>query len=79
MHPVPKETIKRSRTETAEEKKLRKAQVKQERQSRRNEKKATKESFEQEVKRQKKVGGRRVAEGGAADIRPGVEGVRRLA
>ncbi|GAA5944656.1 ribosome biogenesis protein LTV1 [Sporobolomyces koalae] len=76
---IPKETIKRSRTETAEEKKLRKAQVKQERQSRRNEKKATKESFEQEVKRQKKVGGRRVAEGGAADIRPGVEGVRRLA
>ncbi|GAA6014426.1 hypothetical protein JCM11491_007049 [Sporobolomyces phaffii] len=76
---IPKETIKRPRGETAEEKKARKALVKEERQSRRTEKKQTKESFDKEVKRQKKVSGRRVAEGGAADIRPGVEGVRRLA
>ncbi|GAA5914879.1 ribosome biogenesis protein LTV1 [Sporobolomyces salmoneus] len=76
---IPKETIKRSRDETPEEKKLRKQLVKNDRQSRRTEKKATKESFEKEVKRQKKVNGRRVAEGGAADIKPGTEGVRRLA
>ncbi|GAA5821990.1 hypothetical protein JCM10212_002379 [Sporobolomyces blumeae] len=76
---IPRETVKRSRDETPEEKKQRKLAVKQERQSRRNEKKATKESFEKEVKRQKGVKGRRVADGKAADIRPGVEGVRRLA
>ncbi|GAA5990973.1 hypothetical protein JCM5350_001833 [Sporobolomyces pararoseus] len=76
---IPKETIKRPRGETAEEKKARKQQVKNERQSRRTEKKQTKESFENEVKRQKKVSGKRVAEGAAADIRPGKEGVRRLA
>ncbi|GAA5966419.1 hypothetical protein JCM3765_007563 [Sporobolomyces pararoseus] len=76
---IPKETIKRPRGETAEEKKARKQQVKNERQSRRSEKKQTKESFENEVKRQKKVSGKRVAEGAAADIRPGKEGVRRLA
>ncbi|GAA5841392.1 hypothetical protein JCM3766R1_004070 [Sporobolomyces carnicolor] len=76
---IPKETIKRPRGETAEEKKLRKQLVKEERQHRRTEKKQTKDSFEKEVKRQKKVSGRLVADGGAADIRPGVEGVRRLA
>lgn len=77
--PVPKETIKRPRAESAEEKKARKALVKEERQSRRSEKKATKDVFAGEVKRQKKIGGRRVADGGAADIRPGTEGVRKLA
>jgi len=76
---VPKETIKRPRAESAEEKKARKQLVKEERQSRRSEKKATKDAFAGEVKRQKKIGGRRVADGGAADIRPGTEGVRKLA
>ncbi|CEQ42896.1 SPOSA6832_04766, partial [Sporobolomyces salmonicolor] len=74
-----RETIKRPRAETAAEKKARKAAVKQERQARRVEKKETKDAFGNEMKRQKKAQGRKVADGGAADIRPGVEGVRRLA
>ncbi|KAI5475775.1 low temperature viability protein [Pseudohyphozyma bogoriensis] len=73
-----RETVTRPRGESAEQKKARKAAVKQERAERRNEKKATKEAFGAEVKRQKKIAGRKVAGGGAADIRVG-EGVRRLA
>ncbi|POY73776.1 hypothetical protein BMF94_3316 [Rhodotorula taiwanensis] len=76
---VIRETIKRPRAETAEEKKARKAAVKAERASRREEKKGTKEAFNSETKRQKRVQGRRVADGGAADIKSGMEGVRRLA
>ncbi|GAA6017254.1 hypothetical protein JCM10207_003662 [Rhodosporidiobolus poonsookiae] len=74
-----RETIKRPRDETADDKKARKAAVKAERASRRAEKKSTKETFSTEVKRQKRAQGKRVAEGGAADIRSGQEGVRRLA
>lgn len=76
---VIREVIKRPRTETAEEKKARKAAVKAERAVRREEKKGTKEAFNSETKRQKRVQGRRVADGGAADIKSGMEGVRRLA
>ncbi|GAA5880368.1 hypothetical protein JCM3774_006738 [Rhodotorula dairenensis] len=74
-----REVIKRPRAETAEEKKARKAAVKAERAVRREEKKGTKEAFNSETKRQKRVQGRRVADGGAADIKSGMEGVRRLA
>ncbi|BGP15335.1 hypothetical protein JCM10213_005265 [Rhodosporidiobolus nylandii] len=74
-----RETVKRPRDESTSEKKARKAAVKAERQNRRQEKKGTKEMFSTEVKRQKRAQGRRVAEGGAADIRSGQEGVRRLA
>ena len=76
---VIREVIKRPRTETAEEKKARKAAVKAERAVRREEKKGTKEAFNSETKRQKRVQGQRVADGGAADIKSGMEGVRRLA
>ncbi|ORY46701.1 Low temperature viability protein-domain-containing protein [Leucosporidium creatinivorum] len=72
------ETIKRPRGETAEQKKARKEAVKQERASRRAEKKTTKETFGNEFKRQKRIAGKAVAGGAAADIRVG-EGVRRLA
>lgn len=72
------ETIKRPRGETAEQKKARKEGVKQERASRRAEKKTTKETFGNEFKRQKRIAGKAVAGGAAADIRVG-EGVRRLA
>ncbi|GAA5871414.1 hypothetical protein JCM8547_002659 [Rhodosporidiobolus lusitaniae] len=74
-----RETIKRPRDESAAEKKARKAAVKAERASRRVEKKSTKDTFNDEVKRQKRVHGRRIAEGGAADIRSGQNGVKRLA
>ncbi|BGO98869.1 Cytoplasmic protein [Rhodotorula toruloides ATCC 204091] len=76
---VIRETVKRPRAETADDKKARKAAVKAERAARRQEKKGTKEAFESETKRQKRIQGRRVAEGGAADIRSGQVGVRRLA
>ncbi|KWU43307.1 hypothetical protein RHOSPDRAFT_29726 [Rhodotorula sp. JG-1b] len=76
---VIREVIKRPRTETAEEKKARKAAVKAERAVRREEKKGTKEAFNSETKRQKRAQGRRVADGRAADIKSGMEGVRRLA
>lgn len=72
------ETIKRPRGETAEQKKARKEAVKQERASRRAEKKSTKETFGNEFKRQKRIAGKAVAGGAAADIKVG-EGVRRLA
>ena len=68
----------RPRGETAEERKARKDAIKEERASRRVEKKTTKEAFENETKRQKRIAGKAVAGGGAADIRVG-EGVRRLA
>ncbi|GAA5841112.1 hypothetical protein JCM11251_008021 [Rhodosporidiobolus azoricus] len=74
-----RETVKRPRDETTSDKKARKAAVKAERASRRAEKKNTKETFNSEVKRQKRQQGRRVADGGAADIRSGQEGVKRLA
>jgi protein LTV1 len=74
-----RETIKRPKTETAEDKKARKAAVKAERASRRVEKKSTKDAFAGEVNKQKGVHKKRVAEGGAADIRSGQVGVRRLA
>lgn len=73
------ETIKRPRGESAEEKKARKEAVKQERAARRAEKKNTKEAFGNETKRQKRIAGKAVAGGAAADIRVGAEGVRRLA
>ncbi|GAA5906717.1 hypothetical protein JCM6882_003282 [Rhodosporidiobolus microsporus] len=74
-----RETVKRPRDEAASDKKARKAAVKAERASRRAEKKSTKETFSSEVKRQKRAQGRRVADGAAADIRSGQEGVKRLA
>ncbi|GJN89442.1 hypothetical protein Rhopal_002428-T1 [Rhodotorula paludigena] len=74
-----RETVKRPRDETAEDKKARKAAVKAERAARRQEKKTTKDAFSTEVKRQKRISGRRVADGAAADIRSGQDGVRRLA
>ncbi|GAA5977686.1 hypothetical protein JCM11641_001378 [Rhodosporidiobolus odoratus] len=74
-----RETVKRPRDETNQDKKARKAAVKAERAERRQEKKSTKETFSNEVKRQKRQAGKRVADGGAADIRSGQEGVRRLA
>lgn len=79
--PLPefRETIKRPKTESAEDKKARKAAVKLERASRRIEKKSTKDAFAGEVNKQKGVHKKRVAEGGAADIRSGQVGVRRLA
>ncbi|GAA5926095.1 hypothetical protein JCM3775_005201 [Rhodotorula graminis] len=76
---VPREVIKRPRAEATDDKKARKAAVKAERAARRVEKKGTKEAFSSEVKRQKRIEGRRVADGASADIRSGQEGVRRLA
>jgi protein LTV1 len=70
--------VKRPRGETAEEKKARKESVKLERSTRRAEKKSTKEAFGNETKRQKRIAGKAVAGGAAADVRVG-EGVRRLA
>lgn len=68
----------RPRGETPEERKARKASVKVDRSNRRAEKKSTKEAFGNETKRQKRIAGKAVAGGGAADVRVG-EGVRRLA
>ncbi|KAL8279747.1 hypothetical protein RQP46_007842 [Phenoliferia psychrophenolica] len=72
------DTIVRPRGETPEERKARKDAIKEERASRRVEKKSTKEAFGNETKRQKRIAGKAVAGGGAADVRVG-EGVRRLA
>ncbi|KAK4052578.1 Protein ltv1 [Microbotryomycetes sp. JL221] len=74
---VVKETVKRPKGETPEERKARKEAVKHERASRRAEKKSTKDAFNSEVKRQKKIAGKAVAAGAAADVKG--EGVRRLA
>ncbi len=73
-----RETVTRPKGESTEDKKARKAAVKAERQARRVEKKGTKEAFGNEMKRQKRIAGKAVAGGAAADIRVG-EGVRRLA
>lgn len=73
-----RETVTRPKGESAEDKKARKAAVKAERQARRVEKKGTKEAFGNEMKRQKRIAGKAVAGGAAADVRVG-EGVRRLA
>lgn len=72
------ETIIRPRNETPEERKARKDNIKLERSSRRAVKKGTKEAFGNEMKRQKKAATKKVAGGGAADIRVG-DGVRKLA
>lgn len=72
------DTIVRPRNESAAERKARKDAIKEERASRRVEKKSTKEAFGNETKRQKRIAGKAVAGGGAADVRVG-EGVRRLA
>ncbi|SCZ99427.1 BZ3500_MvSof-1268-A1-R1_Chr7-2g09527 [Microbotryum saponariae] len=72
------ETIKRPRDETAEDKRARKGAVKEQRSARRAEKKSTKDEFSQEMTRQKRVAGRAVADGAAADVRVG-QGARRLA
>ncbi|KAM0789085.1 hypothetical protein ACM66B_003145 [Microbotryomycetes sp. NB124-2] len=72
-----KEPVKRPKGETAEERKARKDAVKQERASRRAQKKSTKDEFNSEFKRQKKIAGKAVAGGAAADVKG--EGVRRLA
>ncbi|KDE07887.1 hypothetical protein MVLG_01798 [Microbotryum lychnidis-dioicae p1A1 Lamole] len=72
------ETIKRPRDETAEDKRARKSAVKEQRSARRAEKKSTKDEFSQEMTRQKRVAGRAVADGAAADVRVG-QGARRLA
>lgn len=71
-------TLVRPRGETPEERKARKVGIKLERSSRRAVKKSTKEAFGNETKRQKRIAGKAVAGGGAADIRVG-DGVRRLA
>lgn len=68
----------RPKHETPEERKARKDGIKLDRSSRRAVKKSTKEAFGNETKRQKKIASKKVAGGGAADIRVG-EGVRRLA
>ncbi|KAM0749407.1 LTV-domain-containing protein [Meredithblackwellia eburnea MCA 4105] len=77
MIPRP-ETITRPRNESAADKKARKAAVKAERSNRRMEKKGMKEAFGEEMRKQKKVAGRAVEGGKAADVRVG-EGVKRLA
>ncbi|KAK4702694.1 protein LTV1, partial [Phenoliferia sp. Uapishka_3] len=76
--PARPETITRPRGESAEERKARKDAIKAERAGRRVEKKNTKDAFGNETKRQKRIAGKAVAGGGAADVRVG-EGVRRLA
>lgn len=78
FHLVPVETLIRPKNETPEERKARKDGIKSDRSSRRAEKKGTKEAFGNEMKRQKKIATKKVAGGGAADVRVG-EGVRRLA
>ncbi|KAK4046019.1 Protein ltv1 [Microbotryomycetes sp. JL201] len=72
-----KEPVKRPKGESPEERKARKEAVKQERASRRAQKKSTKEEFSTEIKRQKRIAGKAVAGGAAADVKG--EGVRRLA
>ncbi|OWZ37847.1 protein LTV1 [Cryptococcus neoformans c45] len=71
----PKITVSRTKGESAEEKKARKAAVKAERSARRAEKKSHKETFSTERKRQLKSHNKMVGDGRAADVPAGREGV----
>ncbi|KIR68127.1 protein LTV1 [Cryptococcus bacillisporus CA1873] len=74
----PRVTIARTKGESADEKKARKAAVKAERSARRAEKKSHKETFSIERKRQLKSHNKMVGDGRAADVPAGREGVYSL-
>ncbi|WVQ77750.1 40S ribosomal protein S27 [Cryptococcus sp. DSM 104548] len=71
----PRVTIARQKGEATDEKKARKAAVKAERAARRAEKKSHTETFATERKKQLKSAGKMVADGKAADVPSGREGV----
>ncbi|EAL19573.1 hypothetical protein CNBG2020 [Cryptococcus deneoformans B-3501A] len=71
----PRVTVARTKGESAEERKARKAAVKAERSARRAEKKSHKETFSTERKRQLKSHNKMVGDGRAADVPAGREGV----